>query len=121
MERKHFLKSGLAALGMAAIVPLACKKDTSGSTDEGSGSGSGTGSCSVTPTETQGPFPTKTPSSLVRSDIKGDRTGVAFTIKIYIRNKNNSCAALSGALVDIWHCDKDGYYSEYGGTGMQRT
>ena len=27
--------------------------------------------------------------------------------------------ALAGAIVDIWHCDKDGYYSEYGGTGMQ--
>jgi len=44
---------------------------------------------------------------------------VAFTINITIANKNNSCAALSGAIVDIWHCDKDGYYSEYGGTSMQ--
>lgn len=123
MERKHFLRNGLAALGMVAVAPLACKKDTSGSTDDGSGSGSGSGnssgSCTVSPSETEGPFPTKSPSSLVRSDIKGDRNGVAFTAKIYIKNKNNSCAALSGALVDIWHCDKDGYYSEYGGTSMQ--
>lgn len=124
MERKHFLRNGLAALGMVAIAPLACKKET-GSTDDSSGSGSGSGSgsssgsCTVSPSETAGPFPTKSPSSLVRSDIKGDRTGVAFTAKIYIKNKNNSCAALSGALVDIWHCDKDGYYSEYGGTSMQ--
>jgi protocatechuate 3,4-dioxygenase beta subunit len=44
---------------------------------------------------------------------------VAFTINITIKNTNNSCAALSGAIVDIWHCDKDGYYSEYGGSGMQ--
>jgi protocatechuate 3,4-dioxygenase beta subunit len=131
MERKHFLKNGLAALGLAAIAPLAnaCKKDTSdgssdssssSGTDSSSGSGSsGSGSCTATSSETEGPFPTKSPSTLVKSDIKGDRTGVAFTIKIYIKNKNNSCAALSGALVDIWHCDKDGYYSEYGGTSMQ--
>jgi protocatechuate 3,4-dioxygenase beta subunit len=126
MERKDFLKNGfMAALGFAAITPLAssCKKDdvtTSGtSTETGSGSGTGTGNCSTSPTETAGPFPTRTPSSLVTSDIRSDRTGVPFTIKITVNNKNNSCAALAGAIVDIWHCDKDGYYSEYGGSGMQ--
>lgn len=122
MERKHFLKNGLAALGLAAIAPLAnaCKKETDASDTDSNSSGS-SGTCTVSPTETEGPFPTKTPSSLVRSDIKDDRTGVAFTIKINLKNKNNSCAALAGVLVDIWHCDKDGNYSEYGGTGMQST
>lgn len=75
--------------------------------------------CAATDSETAGPFPTKDPSSLVRTDIRADRTGVAFTITITIQNKNNGCAALEGAIVDIWHCDKDGYYSEYGGTSMQ--
>lgn len=28
---------------------------------------------------------------------------------------------MQGAIVDIWHCDKDGNYSEYGGTQMQQT
>ncbi|MBS1653884.1 MAG: intradiol ring-cleavage dioxygenase [Bacteroidetes bacterium] len=126
MERKQFLSKGIAALGMVAIVPLAdsCKKDqavssSSGSGGTNSGSGGSSSSCVVTPVETEGPFPTKTPSSFVRSDIRDDRTGVAFTMKITIVNTNNSCAVLSGALVDIWHCDKDGYYSEYGGTSMQ--
>jgi len=123
MERKNFLKNGLAALGVAFIVPLAnsCKKETE-VTDTTGGEGSTVttpGTCSTTPSETEGPFPTKIPSSLVNSDIRSDRTGVPFTIKITINNKNNSCAALAGAIVDIWHCDKDGYYSEYGGTGMQ--
>ena len=129
MERKDFLKKGLvAALGFGVVAPLvsACRKtDTGASTGTGSGSGSGgsgsTGTCSTSPTETEGPFPTKTPSSLVTNDIRSDRTGVPFTIKITINNKNNSCAALAGAIVDIWHCDKDGNYSEYGGTGMQAT
>ncbi len=79
----------------------------------------GSASCVTTDSETAGPFPTKNPSSLVMVNIVSDRTGVAFSIKITIQNKNNSCAALEGALVDIWHCDKDGYYSEYGGTTMQ--
>jgi protocatechuate 3,4-dioxygenase beta subunit len=123
MERKHFLKNGLAALGIAAIAPLAnaCKKETDATTDTDTDTGTSSGSCSVSPTETAGPFPTKTPSSLVRTDIRDDRTGVLLTVKITIKNKNNSCAALSGALVDIWHCDKDGNYSEYGGTNMQST
>ncbi len=118
MERKTFIRNGIAAIGAGFILPLAaaCKKNTVSSTTSDSGSGS----CTVSPTETEGPFPTKSPSSLVITDITSDRTGVPFTIKIKIGNTNASCAALSGAIVDIWHCDKDGYYSEYGGTGMQQ-
>lgn len=121
MERKTFLRNGLAALGIGVIVPFAnaCKKEDAGTGTTGSGSTSG--SCSATPSETEGPFPTKSPSTLVQTDIRGDRTGVPLIIKIYIKNRNNSCAALQGAIVDIWHCDKDGNYSEYGGTQMQST
>ena len=117
MERKHFLKNMFIGAASAPVILAACKKTSA--TDTGSGSGSGSGSCSVSPTETAGPFPTITPSSLVRTDIRDDRTGVALTVKINIVNTNASCAALQGAIVDIWHCDKDGYYSEYGGAGMQ--
>jgi protocatechuate 3,4-dioxygenase beta subunit len=110
MERKEFLKR----LGMTSmILPLlnACSKDDDPTTTSGD--------CTATSSETAGPFPTKDPSSLVMVDITSDRTGVALTIKITIQNKNNNCASLEGAIVDIWHCDKDGYYSEYGGTNMQ--
>jgi len=132
MERKHFLKNGLAMLGLAAIAPLAnsCTKETvgedvttgtTGATTTTGTTTSSSGSCSVSPNETAGPFPTKTPSSLVTKDIRSDRTGLQFTINITINNSKNSCAALAGAIVDIWHCDKDGNYSEYGGSGMQST
>ncbi|MEL1239952.1 dioxygenase family protein [Flavobacterium flavipallidum] len=130
MERIDFLKGlGLVGLGSLAVPILSsCNSDDDSSTDSSAtdtteatdtGSSSGSSSCTVTATETAGPFPTKTPSSLVKSDITSDRTGVPLTINITIKNKNASCAALEGAIVDIWHCDKDGYYSEYGGTGMQ--
>lgn len=123
MERKNFLKNSFTALGLVAVAPLmnACKKEdvNSNSTSITTGGSSGSGSCTEAPTETEGPFPTKQPSAYQRGNIVEDRTGVPFTINITIQNKNNSCAALAGALVDIWHCDKDGYYSEYGGTGMQ--
>lgn len=118
MERKKFLKDGLTALGLATVLPLACKKSSgdsssSGSSSSSSGDSSSSGSCTVTSTETAGPYPTVTPSSYVRSNIVDGQTGVPLTIKIYIKNVNNSCAALSGALVDIWHCTAEGYYSEY--------
>lgn len=114
----------MAALGFTAIAPLAysCNKETVVDPigeETGTGTGTGTTTCTTSPSETAGPFPTKTPSSLVSSDIRSDRTGTPLTIKITINNKNNNCAALNGAIVDIWHCDKDGYYSEYGGSGMQ--
>ncbi|RYY25497.1 MAG: intradiol ring-cleavage dioxygenase [Sphingobacteriaceae bacterium] len=125
MERKNFLKGGLAALGFAAIAPLAssCKKDTeittttNGTTTSGTTTGSGTSSsgssCGVTSSETAGPYPTKSPASYVRSNIVDGQAGVPLTIKITILNTKNNCAVLEGALVDIWHCTALGYYSEY--------
>jgi protocatechuate 3,4-dioxygenase beta subunit len=124
MKRKEFLKRGfLSALGSAAVIPMlgSCSKDrvdpeTTSTTGNTTGT---TGSCTATVTETAGPFPTKTPGSLVTNDITSDRSGTKLTVKITIQNKNNSCAALANAIVDIWHCDAGGSYSEYGGSGMQ--
>lgn len=101
MERKFFLKNSVSALGLAFVAPLfkSCSKESDIVTADGSDS------CSVTPEETAGPFPTHTPSSLVSSNIVSDRTGVPLTIKITVNNSKNSCAAFSGAIVDIWHCD----------------
>lgn len=118
-------------MGLAAIIPvISCSNDTvdpvdtstdtSGSTS-GSTTGSTSGTCTATASETEGPFPTKSPASLVSNDITSDRTGTKLTVNITIQNKNDSCEGLAGALVDIWHCDAAGNYSEYGGTGMQST
>ncbi|TRX35404.1 dioxygenase family protein [Flavobacterium restrictum] len=120
MERKQFLRGlGLVGLGSLAI-PLfnSCGGDDDATATTTTNS-STSGTCSITASETAGPFPTITPSTLVKTDISSDRTGVAFAINITVKNTNASCAALKGAIVDIWHCDKDGYYSEYGGTAMQ--
>lgn len=122
MNRKGFLKSlGLAGVtAVAAPLLIHCGSDDDViSSSSGTSTESGSTGCSVTNTETEGPFPTKSPSTLVQNNIVSDRTGVSFTIAITVQNVNASCAILQGALVDIWHCDKDGNYSEYGGTGMQ--
>lgn len=122
MNRKDFLKGlGLAGVtAVAAPILFHCRTDEDVSESSTTDNTIST-ACSVTNSETEGPFPTKTPSSLVTSNIVSDRTGVPLSIAITIQNVNASCAALQGAIVDIWHCDKDGNYSEYGGTGMQST
>lgn len=123
MERKEFLKK----LGMGAIAfPILsrCASDdeptsTNQSNDDVISEGGTNTDCDLTASETEGPFPIKDPASLERVDIIGDRTGVDLDIEITILNGNDSCVPLEGVLVDIWQCDKDGYYSEYGGTQMQ--
>lgn len=129
MERNEFLKRGFSGLlGLAMATPLigGCRQtavapDAGSTTAAGSTNGSSAANCTVTPTETEGPFPTKVPGNLVRKDIRDDRTGIPLAIQLTIKSAGTGCAAVAGAWVDIWHCDKDGYYSEYGGTGMQGT
>ncbi len=118
INRKDFLKTlGLAGVtAVAAPILVHCNRDEDVAENTGSnpsGNSSTTG-CSVTNSETTGPYPTKTPSSLVTNNIVSDRTGVSLAITLTIQNVNASCAALEGAIVDLWHCDKDGNYSEYG-------
>ncbi|RZL47623.1 MAG: intradiol ring-cleavage dioxygenase, partial [Pedobacter sp.] len=124
MERKHFLRSLVIGAAATPAIFEACKKSSSsndvGTTTTPTG-GSSTSSCSVAPTETEGPFPTHTPASYVRSDITDGKTGYKLTIKLVVGNSNNNCNPLANAIVDIWHCDAEGNYSEYGGSGMQST
>ena len=112
MERKDFIKNSLGLLGASLIVPkvlMSCKDSTV------------VNDCEVWASETEGPFPTKKPEDFLSKNIKGDRTGVEATIKINVTNVDESCQPLIGAIVDIWHCDKDGNYSQYGGIRMQPT
>jgi protocatechuate 3,4-dioxygenase beta subunit len=71
-----------------------------------------TGACVVSPSETIGPYPSL--ADFVRSDIRESKQGLPLTLTITVVNTNNSCAGVSGAVVDIWQCDADGNYSQYG-------
>ena len=70
------------------------------------------GACAVTPSETIGPYPSL--SDFVRSDIREGKPGLPVTLAITVVNVNNACAPVAGATVDIWQCDADGNYSQYG-------
>jgi len=108
MNRKNFLKKG--ALGLSTIVAIptlvsSCKKDEDYDPN----------ACAVSAAETAGPFPIRTPADLVRENIVGNRTGVPFLMTFNIQDTNNDCAPTEGLLVDVWHCDAQGNYSEYDG------
>ena len=70
------------------------------------------GTCAVSPNETIGPYPSL--ADFVRSDIRENKQGLPLTLTISVVNTNAACAAVSGAVVDVWQCDADGNYSQYG-------
>src|SRR5438874_501743 len=122
MERKDFLRNSIGLIGLTSLIPAldGCKK----STVSGSGTTTGNnGSCTVTDTETDGPYPlyNSRGSSIQRTNITDGKTGLPLNLTITIKNVNDSCNVLANARVDIWHCDKDGYYSGYTNSGYLGT
>jgi protocatechuate 3,4-dioxygenase beta subunit len=87
-------------------------------TDASSSSGS---SCVVRPQQTEGPY--FVDEKLNRSDLTADpatgliRPGVPLSIAFRVsRTSAGLCGPLGGALVDVWHCDALGSYSDIGAT-----
>jgi len=131
LQRRQAL-SWLLAGGSAALL-IGC----GGGDDMGSGGnpGNGSGVCIANASETNGPFPSDGSNSVngmdsnvlqesgvVRSDIRpsfgsstGTAEGVPLMLTLKVLNSNNSCAALSGYAVYLWHCTRDGMYSLYSG------
>ena len=73
--------------------------------------------CVVRPQETPGPY--YVDEKLNRSDIRSDpsdgsiKPGTPLELTFNVSQlARNSCAPLVGAVVDVWHCDADGVYSD---------
>jgi len=73
--------------------------------------------CVVRPELTEGPY--FVDEMLNRSDIRSDPSdgsvtdGAQFNLAFNVSQvSSNGCAPLSGAQVDIWHCDSNGVYSD---------
>ncbi|MDW3195749.1 MAG: intradiol ring-cleavage dioxygenase [Cytophagales bacterium] len=109
MDRKKFIKEGLMGVGAMVTIPSVI---TSCIEDEPVIEAA---ACQVSPAETAGPFPIKSPADLIRENIVGDRSGIPLQIMIKVENTNDNCEPLAGVLVDVWHCDAKGNYSEYSG------
>jgi protocatechuate 3,4-dioxygenase beta subunit len=66
--------------------------------------------CTLTPEMTEGPF--YFDADKVRRDIRDGRSGT--TLRLALRVRDSACEPISDAVVDIWHCDAEGAYSQEG-------
>lgn len=85
--------------------------------DVTNGNASITGVCVVTPSETEGPY--FVDELLNRADVRSDpesgtvEDGVLLRLRLTVhRVDGNVCSPLEGAIVDIWHCNAEGLYSD---------
>jgi protocatechuate 3,4-dioxygenase beta subunit len=109
----------LYALGsFVAVGFVGCGSSSSPTSPSSSSSSTSTNSsCVVTPSLTEGPY--FVDERLNRSDLRSDpttgvvkaRVPLAITMKLS-QVSGSSCTALTGALVDMWHCDALGVYSD---------
>jgi protocatechuate 3,4-dioxygenase beta subunit len=97
-----------------------------GESDDAAGADTGTNpslDCAAKPELTQGPY--YVDEGLTRADIRADSsTGTAqqgtpltLTFKIS-RIQSSACSALAGAVVDVWHCNALGVYSDVSDPGF---
>ena len=132
LSRRDLL--GFAAKGAASVVVsqsllLACasgRTNTSDSSSTPSSVGGGIGSpsdasCVLTAALEEGPF--FVDEKLNRADIRTDpatgavSSGVPLALTFNVsRVANSACTPLTGAYLDVWHCDATGTYSDVAGS-----
>ncbi len=111
-------REALAVLGASgALFFLGCS-DSEATTDPGE-----TGACVVRPELTEGPY--YVDEELNRSDLRSDpsdgsvRAGALLALTFNVsRASNSACEPLAGAIVDVWHCDAEGVYSDVSDGGF---
>jgi len=107
-------REALAFLGATgALLFLGCSDSSATSSDTGDTSSS----CVVRPELTEGPY--YVDEELLRSDIRSDpsdgtiRRGALLALTFNVSSAaSNACSPLAGAIVDVWHCDALGVYSD---------
>jgi protocatechuate 3,4-dioxygenase beta subunit len=116
LSRREIIKllgtgGGLAASGLAGLQFVQAQPGAGAPSSPISLPG-----CVARPAQTEGPF--FVDEKLNRSDIRSDpgtkavSSGVPLRLKFVVSTVSKTCAALSGALVDVWHCDANGKYSD---------
>jgi protocatechuate 3,4-dioxygenase beta subunit len=117
--------AGLGGVSLGALVAACSDEDSGGGSAGGDRTTTsdfdGAARCKLTAEETEGPFYFQVDK--VRSDIREDREGVPLQLAVRVREAE-ACKPIKDAVVDIWHCDAEGSYSERGETflrGLQVT
>lgn len=115
-------REALALLGATGALLLAgCTGEEHPGSGEATPSGQAaqgaTGVCVVRPEQTEGPY--YVDEKLLRSDLRSDptdgtiRLGAPLDLRFLVsRVTNGACVPLPNVLVDVWHCDALGAYSD---------
>lgn len=127
LSRRDLL--GFAARGAASVVVsqalLGCTTRASTTADGSTtAAAAGSTSCVLTAALTEGPFfvDEKFNRSDIRSDppsgivAAGSPLAVTFNVS---RIDGSACTPLTGAFVDVWHCDAAGVYSDVAGNSRK--
>ncbi len=114
-------REALTLLGATgALLFLGCSADESVSATTPNPDGS---TCVVKPELTEGPY--YVDEELNRPDIRIDpsdgsvRDGALLALTFNVSSvASSACAPLAGAIVDVWHCDAEGVYSDVSEAGF---
>lgn len=102
---------GLAVAGyQSAFADTTAADGASASASAASTATSG-GCMTLMTSVTEGPY--YLDGALVRKDITEGKKGVPLTLRLTVVDATDGCTPVSGAAVEIWHCDAWGYYSGY--------
>src|SRR5260370_21587508 len=106
-------REALALLGAGGLAALGAV---------GAAAAAAPGACVARPALTEGPY--FVDARLERSDIRSDpadgtlRPGMPLRLALRVsRLSAGACAPLPGAMVDVWHCDAAGVYSDVADPG----
>ena len=115
-------RQALVLLGSAGAAILAGRSKAYGAS--AAPKGGKLPACVITPKQTEGPF--FVDQRLNRPDIRVDpsdgsvKTGVPLSLTFRVSAVGSAaCNPVSGAIVDIWHCDAAGVYSAVNERGSQ--
>ncbi|MEU0431328.1 intradiol ring-cleavage dioxygenase [Streptomyces sp. NPDC006290] len=97
-----------AALAVGAAVPAA----SATATDVADAVPAAAAVCTLTKEMTEGPY--YLDGQLVRADVTEGKAGAPLKLVLTVVD-DSTCAAISNALVEIWHCDALGEYSGFVG------
>jgi protocatechuate 3,4-dioxygenase beta subunit len=119
--------AGIGSVSLGALIAACSDYDDSPSpaadaTQTGTSKFEGAARCTRTAEQTEGPFYFDV--DRVRSDIREGRPGAELRLGVRVRDATGDCEPIQNAVVDVWHCDATGSYSESGETflrGLQVT
>jgi protocatechuate 3,4-dioxygenase beta subunit len=103
--------------GQSTPAPSSQSSDASNAQTANAISGGAPQGCVVRPAQTEGPY--FVDEKLNRSDIRSDpsdgtvKPGTPLELTFVVSQLGKgTCTPVAGAIVDVWHCDADGVYSD---------